>query len=1164
MIPGGNQDPYRAPCDGSMICGSGPRYQHARGNEKNISVYLYDTTVCSWIDCGDCPSLDGTTDCNGYTDCPCGSIAPYERYGFPTPDAPCTSPCQTGSGCTDPPCQPCGPWNYNATYPAPAAMYYQPQMLTAATVANGGSGYHVGDVLDASGGTTSDYISPSTGGMTLNSLNIIVTQVDESGAIIAVRISQAGSYQTNPSSPNNVTGGHGTGAQINFTFGNQTENLSPCFKYGFKNVQAGRYWHGQPGYYFNGGWNLYQCTDTCPTYVGYEPYTSSASQTKYTSMGGTSTVTWAFVNPGTGDLETVTGTVTIDLSVDPTSGVITNGSTLSGDPDQCCATMTTADGAPNAFDVLTMMFNTPQEWWDYMWNGVADSISGDTLTCTDTSFTAVDPDTGITDFDITWTVTDTSLTISNSVHDGLIIFSVSLADDSVSFSYALAPDDSGEYIQTNFTITLSGANTASDVEADVATLLNKWPLNDDALYPWRKDNYVSIAPLVTRNEHPGNISFAGFTIFTFCGTGSSACPSGHDCPTDTCAECGGGSSPCIALSNADGYEMVATTDPNAALYDGSIIGAPLPAGYQGTFDFNYINYQWCVAGGSLGNTCESGSDPSYFYIHGYGGYISATDAGVPLNATQWTDNQMAAGLPGGAWMFYNHNPSWTGCGDNASCYNYAPFGGCLAQKWAETKMGFPSQNFARPAGMDRFAFDETQVYGISATTNGTGLSTIGPGSQITLFIIPDCANPALTSGSIGGLWGGSAVGGFYELSGVSGGNVVTLGALVYKVPSNWDSASGIYDDLTEALDSDAAVIFGKLRWSTGTLSTDPPAILGRAGISAVAEYEGNPSISELTTDLLTTLGMPASANDSVDIYDKTMTLLSGNQLVTRIDDSHFTVPVGPSTLAGAAWIMSHGAAAYQWNDQYSKGDYVYTDWTWAPRLICEAQRINTVYASCAGVDCGGTQTTSCECSDISCETVPCFPFSAFTQTAACLPFNNCSPSVICISPNGESFTNGHTYDFPTVDFDEEYGSGWQVAIQQVMQDLLYQTPHYPNETAIGDTCTMNPFQWLSDDGTCATGTGTVEYYPHPPLVEARITMPSGAPSLPSGITIGWVGPEDVTGDCTAPADMLFPPGSVGFGLEASTLWTLWNNLCGCVSGNGIYADVYENEVTGCQ
>ena len=1124
-LPGGNTAPYRLPCAGTPVCFRGPRYQNAKAIEKNIPVYLYNATVPDWQ----------TAD---------NFIAPYERLDSANND--CT-PCSDGiDSCPDPdPTQeypPCGlAWignsecQYLLTADAanpPPVLWYQPQMLTGITIADGGSGYLAGDSLAIDGGTVSAYVGSNSGGAT-----VTVSAVNGLGAITAATISNSGSYQSNPASPNSPTGGHGTGVSLNLTLNNQFTNLSTCHKYGYKNVQAMRYWHGQPGYFFGGSYGVYQCTNpdyeedggegyaNACSYGLYTLFSNIAPQTKYTTVTGQKTIYYSINDEDNVLLCSNTVSSEISSSVDPTSGVITNS--IGSLVDQCySAEHKDCPYSGYGVSITNVSYDDIfQDISNLIQTLILASHSFDIDTCDESSWQAHNADaegnpvveesswiTGAGSFNGTWFGYD---------NDGNTIGQVTITVSDDSFYYytynAGSEGEAGGDWATSVTIqgTLSGSNTADDIQEDITTLLDYWDFTDDALYPWRTDNYTSMAPLMSRNEVPSPVA-----------PGLSTPVNGS--PIDDCD------------GNAPGtpdwtptYDQVAATDPNAATYDGSILGAPMPAGYQGYFDFGFVDY-------GEGGLCTWG--------FGWDAWQANSSWGIPLNATQWTNLGLGVQFPPGAWIFYNLNPSWLNCSGVPDGYTFSPETICVAQKWAETKMGFASYDFFRPAGDDRFAYDQTQVYSISNQVgSGTGaVLTLENTCDCSSAVGASCGSGGLTSAA--GLWGGSSVGGFYEITAVS--NVVTLGTKIYDVPSNW---TGLNQS------GDSANCFGKLRWSTG--AGDPPAILGRAAISDIAEYESMADVTELTTDELPTLGLLISGNDLVDIYDSGMTLISGNLAVTRIDDTHFTVPVAVGTLIGATWIQSHGAPAYYWNDQYSKGDYVYTDWTWWPRQICEANRINNVNTSCTGTE---------GCFDCPDTVTPYeYPFNEFNQEAGCVPFNPCNPSVLCISPNDESFPNGTTYGFTTIDFDEQYGSGWQAEFQQVMVDLLWQEPHYP---AQGSGCTSNPFNWEEDNGTCQTGDNP-KYFPMRPLVEARLTVPSGAPALPAGITLGWDSPVDISGSADGPfydpeippsgGSILFPPASNGAGGQTQTLWGLWSAECDCISDAGDFADEYENVAVGC-
>jgi hypothetical protein len=107
-----------------------------------------------------------------------------------------------------------------------------------------------------------------------------------------------------------------------------------------------------------------------------------------------------------------------------------------------------------------------------------------------------------------------------------------------------------------------------------------------------------------------------------------------------------------------------------------------------------------------------------------------------------------------------------------------------------------------------------------------------------------------------------------------------------------------------------------------------------------------------------------------------------------------------------------------------------------------------------------------------------------------------------------------------------------------------------------------------DDGGCQEddpgATPPIEYFPHAPLVEARLTVPGSAPSLPNGITLGWQSPAGLTSCNAVPADTLFPPPVNGYGLSApNPIWGIWSIECQCIDSSGRFADEYGNQVIGC-
>jgi hypothetical protein len=277
-----------------------------------------------------------------------------------------------------------------------------------------------------------------------------------------------------------------------------------------------------------------------------------------------------------------------------------------------------------------------------------------------------------------------------------------------------------------------------------------------------------------------------------------------------------------------------------------------------------------------------------------------------------------------------------------------------------------------------------------------------------------------------------------------------------------------------------------------------------------------------------------------------------------VDDSTFT---SDDSFPTAKWATSHGAPAWYVNDTRPKGDYALLKWASDLRSFGEFARLDGV------LDCSSTQVTQPTTNAGGGPVDSATQFASFSQTVDCLPFDRCNPRVVCISPNGEIFPNGITYEFPeTFPLDDAYGSKWWGYVQSTMTDLYWQQPHRP--------CNIKPCaRWLMDGGICADDQpwdgvvfacpgddGYIEgeslppvyFYGHAPQVEARLTVPDnygtgqdeGGPSLPSDVQVGWLSPVDnTTGDVALPP---LPPGvedSQGIPNGASTTWNFHSILC---------------------
>ena len=163
-------------------------------------------------------------------------------------------------------------------------------------------------------------------------------------------------------------------------------------------------------------------------------------------------------------------------------------------------------------------------------------------------------------------------------------------------------------------------------------------------------------------------------------------------------------------------------------------------------------------------------------------------AQIPLNATQWTNFSQARNLPDGAFLFYadkGANYYAQDCPPSNDSVFLADNGGLFACKAAVILDIWNSQNFARPAGDDKFSFDETA--GVYCATNAGGSGT-GSTWNIT---DADTNIPPDGTDFESGIWGKPGRGRILQ-RGQLFRRRFGLGTLVWNVPSDRTSAS-VYD-----------------------------------------------------------------------------------------------------------------------------------------------------------------------------------------------------------------------------------------------------------------------------------------------------------------------------------------------------------------------------------
>ena len=111
-----------------------------------------------------------------------------------------------------------------------------------------------------------------------------------------------------------------------------------------------------------------------------------------------------------------------------------------------------------------------------------------------------------------------------------------------------------------------------------------------------------------------------------------------------------------------------------------------------------------------------------------------------------------------------------------------------------------------------------------------------------------------------------------------------------------------------------------------------------------------------------------------------------------------------------------------------------------------------------------------------------------TETERSYVHKSGNPYVVVISPNAsDAPVRGVRYDFGSIDADQCFGEGWHMDVVQAVADPYWQAGHRP--CAHGGA-------WEQADQPCGEDANS---YPYPPLVEANLASPAGAPAMPAGI-----------------------------------------------------------------
>jgi hypothetical protein len=367
-------------------------------------------------------------------------------------------------------------------------------------------------------------------------------------------------------------------------------------------------------------------------------------------------------------------------------------------------------------------------------------------------------------------------------------------------------------------------------------------------------------------------------------------------------------------------------------------------------------------------------------------------------------------------------------------------------------------------------------------------------------------------------------------------------------------------------------IFGKIRFPSA------PAICGK--VKVIGASNAAPIVLGLAEDVWLRDGdrffvQGVSGNSAANGYQTA--LVRGPREIALSGTS------GNGNYSAGGFAFSPFAVDEKWNDTESKGEYSFQTWDFNFRDVGEFVRLSGQYndpslSGCAGVTMPDPVRPNAfangypsEISNMACGT-------------HCLGYKNCAPSVIAITPNGETWPNAMNHGFGSMGLDSKYGAQWQAQIKQHVTDPLWQPPHKPciNPTVIDEEGDVHPqhVHWLEDDGTCnqdsedilGDGISTIarRYYPLRPFVESRCDAPADAPLLPQGIYLGCLTFDQLQTLPMPSGIVCGPPNPVGhsdkYPRTTPMPWGWYLRELSCVCGNvrPEFADVYRANGVDCK
>lgn len=913
---------------------------------------------------------------------------------------------------------------------------------------------------------------------------------------------------------------------------------------GFKNKYEKKAWHGIPQYTSRtyGAPDTFDWCSQCP----WHNQDLTTDDTHYLGCSGSCTYT---LTGNTNPDYNGTSYYSFNTLIDRYSGNYASASVVSGssiaDPTQMVIDIGVAAGESSNIADSTIM-NVYEDFGTYFNEAVALASRAGSLTGSQWGIT-------ISGTPGNWSLTFNSTYFPLGVPTGFIAgyLSVDLAGGSINcqlydmvptnaaqtdytynldkeYEFLLNPTSYSKTIVTNTVVTqalgyttettsqvsqgtLFNTYSKQDVIDDLTTLCSQWLLGDPAKYPWRTDQNRTSGPLLSYSETPNN-----------------------------------------TVGPQPGY----TPNP---LYDGSICGKPMPAGYNGYFDPLFRVFSLC-------HYIDEETEQECFvrYQNGWGDW--SYNNYVP-GATQWVDELTSVNLPIGA--FSGNSFMWTNIGSCDTVNSVQYYDGYFwAGQWAEKIIKKNSPNFARPCGQDRLT--------LAYATNRCFLS-YDSGSQ-ELSLDPTGAPTNINSGDTIYVQGTGVIDGLFV---VNSDNNFTLTITKFLASGSlFPSSPNLYP---------GTGVVGKVNYPNA------PGLCGRTSVVNVFNSPLTCSLSD-NTWLISGDRVIITGSNSGSKVDGQWTIVVFNDNTIGLTGS-----ISGSPYTGGGQLYVSNSVDWFWNDTTPKGSYL--DITWNYGGFRDTQEWLRLSSSCynfenpsgpADYQCEnpptGSYITPCTCGTIPAQPRPFLTayglnnaITAITCSQHCYNVTNqcLDRSIYYCSPVDEEFEASETLatvtagDWEWANFDTQYGSLWEnVCVQYLVDPLLITPPCVCGYDGLSDAYDCGGCTVQTDDGTCIPNSATpcVYYYPLPALVESMCNLPSGLPAISAGYYSGSIGcltvdqmSLGVTGSVCQPPSNFGASNPNGYVQDSSwpLYFSLYNNMFNCVCLEGRWYQQYETNGIVC-